>query len=165
MLLPTNWQKVISMQISKNFSLAELTKTQVRNVDNTPNQTQLNNIILLVKNVLQPLRDLIGKPINVNSCFRSEKVNTAIKGSKTSQHVSGEAVDLEVNTMSNYDLAKIIIANFKFDQIILEFASKDDPRAGWVHVSYKASGNRGQILTASTVKGKTVYTSGLPDWG
>lgn len=150
------------MQISKNFTLAELTKTQVRNVDNTPNQVQLNNIKRLVAKILQPLRDKFGAMI-VNSCFRGEVVNKKVGGSKTSQHTKGEAVDVEAVEMSNYELAVYIRDNMDFDQLILEFANQDDPRAGWVHVSY-SDNNRKQVLTASSVKGKTVYTAGLPDW-
>lgn len=151
------------MQISKNFTLAELTKTEVRNVDNTPNATQLEAIKQLVNNLLQPLRNRVG-PIVISSCFRGEAVNKKVGGSKTSQHMSGEAADIESTSKSNYELAKYIADNFEFDQLILEFASKDDPRAGWVHISYKATGNRKQILSANSVKGKTVYTNGLPNW-
>lgn len=152
------------MQITKNFTLAELTKTEVRNVDNTPNEEQLESMKVLATNILQPLRDKLSQPIMINSCFRSEAVNKKIGGVSTSQHSKGEAADIESPALSNYGLAKYIIANFTFDQLILEFCSPDDPRAGWVHISYKKSGNRKQILTAQTVKGKTVYTNGLPNW-
>lgn len=151
------------MQITKNFTLAELTKTSIRGIDNTPDDVQLEALKTLTENVLQPLRDKIG-PIMINSGFRNEKVNKKIGGASTSQHTKGEAADIETPAMANFELAKYIIANFDFDQLILEFASKDDPRAGWVHVSYKKTGNRKQVLLAQTIKGKTVYTNGLPDW-
>lgn len=151
------------MQISKNFTLAELTKTSIRGLENDPDEAQLAALKVLVENVLQPLRDKIG-PIMINSAFRSEKVNKKIGGAPSSQHTKGEAADIETPAMSNYELAKYIIANFDFDQIILEFASNEDPRAGWVHVSFKEKGNRKSVLTAQTVKGKTVYTNGLPKW-
>lgn len=151
------------MQISKNFTLAELTKTSIRGIENEPDEAQLAALTLLTNTILQPLRDKIG-PVMINSGFRSEKVNKKIGGASTSQHTKGEAADIETPAMSNYELAKYIIANFDFDQLILEFASKEDPRAGWVHVSYKETGNRKSVLLAQTIKGKTVYTNGLPKW-
>jgi hypothetical protein len=106
-------------------------------------------MVSLCKNVLQPLREKLGKPINVNSCYRCPKLNTAVGGVKTSQHCNGQAADIEVMGMSNYDLACYIRDNFEFDQLILEFCDnlKNDKNSGWVHVSYKDSGNRKQTLT------------------
>ncbi len=117
------------MQLSKNFSLAELTVTN-KPFDNTPNAKQVEALRALAENILQPLRDEIGKPIRVTSGFRSAKVNTAVKGSKTSQHLRGEAADIKVEGMTAKQVALTIVAlGLPFDQVINEFDS-------WVHVSY-----------------------------
>lgn len=143
---------VMENQITKNFTLAELiySATAVKKgIDNKPTEEHYKNMVSLCKNVLQPLREKLGKPINVNSCYRCPKLNAAVGGAKTSQHCNGQAADIEINGMSNYDLACYIRDNFEFDQLILEFCDnlKNDKNAGWVHVSYKDSGNRKQVLT------------------
>lgn len=143
---------VMENQITKNFTLAELiySATAVKKgIDNKPTEEHYKNMVSLCKNVLQPLREKLGKPINVNSCYRCPKLNAAVGGAKTSQHCNGQAADIEINGMSNYDLACYIRDNFEFDQLILEFCDnlKNDKNAGWVHVSYKSSGNRKQCLT------------------
>ena len=139
-------------QITKNFTLAELiySATAVKKgIDNKPTEEHYKNMVSLCKNVLQPLREKLGKPITVNSCYRCPKLNAAVGGVKTSQHCNGQAADIEVMGMSNYDLACYIRDNFEFDQLILEFCDnlKNDKNSGWVHVSYKDSGNRKQTLT------------------
>lgn len=143
---------VMENQITKNFTLAELiySATAVKKgIDNKPTEEHYKNMVSLCKNVLQPLREKLGKPINVNSCYRCPKLNAAVGGAKTSQHCIGQAADIEINGMSNYDLACYIRDNFEFDQLILEFCDnlKNDKNSGWVHVSYKDSGNRKQVLT------------------
>jgi len=150
------------MQLTKNFSLAEMTKTSVR-TDNHPDAGSLDALFALCKEVMQPLRDALGKPLYVSSGYRSPKVNAVIGGSSSSQHCKGEACDFECFGMSNYDLAKAVIDNkLPFDQLILEFYTPGIPNSGWVHVSYKARGeNRFQILTAARERGKTIYKPGL----
>lgn len=150
-------------QLSKNFTLAELTKTSVK-ADNTPNAEQIENMRALCAKILQPLRDHMGKPMRINSCFRSDAVNKAVGGSTTSQHSHGEAADIEFDGFDNLALAKKIIElKLPFDQLIAEFLVPGDPNGGWIHVSHKRNGKqRGQVLTASRAGGKTVYTPGLP---
>jgi zinc D-Ala-D-Ala carboxypeptidase len=117
------------MQLSKNFSLAELTVTS-KPFDNTPNAQQIENLRALAENILQPLRDEIGKPIRVTSGFRSPKVNAAVKGSKTSQHLQGQAADIKVDGMTPRQVELTIVGlGLPFDQVINEYDS-------WVHVSY-----------------------------
>jgi hypothetical protein len=123
--------------------------------------TVIDNLQALVDNVLQPLRDALGKPISISSGYRSPDVNKAIGGSATSDHTRGQAADIEVAGMSNKDLAEHIRDNLKFTQLILEFPSRNDPSAGWVHVSYNAKDLKCQVLTATRVNGRTVYTAGL----
>ena len=143
--------------------MSEFTKSQTairKGINNEPTQEHLLNLCLLVGNVLQPIRDAFG-PMSINSGYRCAELNTAIGGSPTSQHCAGMAADIEVSGLANYDLAKYIVdSGMKFDQLILEFPSKTDPKAGWVHVSYNEE-NRCQVLTATRENGKTVYKTGL----
>lgn len=150
--IPVKKEFVMENQITKNFTLKELTYSATavkKGIDNKPTEEHYKNMVSLCKNVLQPLREKLGKPITVNSCYRCPKLNTAVGGVKTSQHCNGQAADIEVMGMSNYDLACYIRDNFDFDQLILEFCDnlKNDKNSGWVHVSYKDSGNRKQTLT------------------
>lgn len=133
------------MKLSKNFWLYEFIRSQTASrhgIDNTPSTTAIFEIQSLVDNVLQPLRDLIGKPININSGFRCEKLNTAIGGSSNSQHMYGQAADIESFGYSNWALFNAIRQNFYFDQLILEYHKpQEGPNSGWVHVSFKSSSN------------------------
>jgi hypothetical protein len=150
------------MNLSKNFTLAEMTKSQEalrRGIDNTPDPFIQKNLQLLCENVLQPIRDHFG-PVNVSSGYRSKALNDAVNGSKVSDHMAGCAADIEVS-VSNLELAKWIAENLSFTQLILEFYSTTDPRAGWVHVSYVKDNLKKQLLTATKVNGKVVYTNGL----
>ena len=150
-------------KISENFTLNELTKSQTAlryEIDNTPDIVQYKNLVALTENVLQPLRHKVG-PIIVTSGFRSKQLNTKIKGSVTSQHCKGEAVDIESIKLSTYDLAKEIETYFDYDQLILEFYNQGDKHSGWVHVSFSRRNNRKQSLTAVKQDGKTVYLKGL----
>jgi uncharacterized protein YcbK (DUF882 family) len=152
------------MQLSKNFSLTELTKSQEairKGLDNTPTPAAISNLLTLVCMLLQPLRDKVG-PIVVSSGYRSEAVNTAIGGSKTSDHMHGFAADIESTSISNLELAHLIAKNFKFTQVILEFYVEGNPSSGWVHVSYDKNNLKCQTLTAVKRNGKTVYLPGLP---
>ena len=151
------------MQLSENFSLNEFTKsdTEVRKgINNTPNETHLENMKSLCENVLQKVRTHFGKSVRITSGYRSPELCEAIGSSKTSQHAKGQAADFEITGIDNKVLAEYIIDNLDFDQIILEFYTDGDPNSGWVHCSYKDD-NRKQVLRASRVDGKTRYTNGL----
>ena len=150
------------MQLSFNFSLRELTRSQTairKGIKNEPNQEQLMNLVALTVKILQPCRDKFG-PISINSGLRVLELNRAIGSGDKSQHTKGQAADFEAFSISNTELAKWIKDNRCFDQLILEYPGKD-PRDGWVHCSYNRLGNRGQVLTAVKEKGKTVYKKGL----
>ena len=150
------------MQLSKNFSLRELTRSQTairKGIKNEPNQEQLMNLVALTVKILQPCRDKFGS-ISINSGLRVLELNRAIGSGDKSQHTKGQAADFEAFSISNTELAKWIKDNRCFDQLILEYPGKD-PRDGWVHCSYNRLGNRGQVLTAVKEKGKTVYKKGL----
>lgn len=149
--------------LSKNFTLQEYTKSQTalrQGIDNTPNDEHLAKAKSLFENLVQKVRDNFG-PTVINSGYRGPELNAAIGGASSSQHCKGEAVDIECPGVANYDVAKWIADNLNFDQLILEFAEKGIPDAGWVHVSYKDEGNRKQSLTAMKENGKTVYKPGL----
>ena len=151
------------MKLSKNFTLKEFTKSQTaerRDIDNTPNDEHLENAEFLFGNVVQKVRDNFG-PTTINSGYRGPELNEAVGGSSKSQHCHGQAADIEVPGVSNYEVAKWITENCDFDQVILEFYTPGVPDSGWVHVSYKKEGNRKSILTAMKENGKTVYKVGL----
>jgi hypothetical protein len=136
-------------RISKNFTLSELTYSntaKAKGLSNVPSEAEYNNMKALCENVLQPLRDKLGKPISINSCYRGTLLNEAVGGAKTSQHLKGMAADIHVNGMTMYDLACYIRDNLPFDQLILEYS--DGKYSGWVHVSYNNGGTqRKQCLT------------------
>lgn len=151
-------------QLSKNFSLAEMTHSNTaisKGLDNTPSAEIITNLQILIDNVLQPIRDKLGKSIKINSGYRSPAVNASVGGSITSDHCKGQAADIEVAGMANGDLAKWIVENFKFTQIILEFYTQGIPDSGWVHVSYNPDNLKCQVLTAVKQNGKTVYLNGI----
>lgn len=129
------------MRLTKNFTLGELTKTNT-GIANEPNKQEMQALIALSGKVLQPLRDKYGNPITVNSGYRSDAVNKAVRGAKGSQHTKGEAADITTGTKEgNKQLFEIIKNELDYDQLINEYDYS------WIHVSYKAGGNnRKQIL-------------------
>jgi zinc D-Ala-D-Ala carboxypeptidase len=155
------------MKLSANFDLSELTRSgtaQRLGISNQPTPEHLESLKLLCENILQPLRENLGRPIRVNSGYRSEALNMAVPGSSPkSQHCRGEAADIEVDRFPNKDLAqKIIDLGLPFDQLILEFYVPGEPNSGWVHVSHKPNGEqRGQVLRAIKQDGKLQYLTGL----
>ena len=151
------------MQLSKNFSLHELTKSQQGTrlgIDNTPSDSVIKNLQGLVNNILQPLRDMLGKPISISSGYRSLELNTAIGGGRTSEHCFGYAADVEVPGMDNKELFNLVKNNFKFTQLILEFYQEGIADSGWVHVSYNPTNLKNQSLLAVKQNNKTVYLPG-----
>jgi zinc D-Ala-D-Ala carboxypeptidase len=155
------------MNLSANFSLHELTKSETalrHDLDNTPSETEIENLRLLCEKVLQPVRDHFGKGVKVNSAFRSLAVNAAaggVQGAKPSDHTRGMAADIEIPGVANADLAQWIMDNLEYTQLILEFYTSGIPDSGWVHVSYDPNNLKKQELTATKVAGKTTYLNGL----
>jgi zinc D-Ala-D-Ala carboxypeptidase len=152
------------MQLTENFSLHELTKSETalrHGLDNTPGEQEIANLRTLAEQVLQPVRTAYGRGVKVNSGYRAPEVNAAVGGSRTSDHCRGQAADIEIPGIPNYDLAKYIADNFKFTQLILEFYTPGIPDSGWVHVSYDPANLKCQTLTAMRENGKTVYKPGL----
>ena len=131
------------MNLTPHFTLEELTHTDHREFDNTPNENELANLQRLAK-FLENIKTVLGgKPIMVNSAFRSKKVNDAVGSKDTSQHRLGCAADIRVPGMTTDEVVKTIMAaGLPYDQLIREFNS-------WVHVSVtnEATGKpRGQTL-------------------
>ena len=128
------------MKLTNNFTLEELCATNQKYI-NVPSTTEKIALKQLAVNVLQPLRELYGKAITVNSGYRSPIINKVVGGAATSQHVKGEAADITGGSkQENKILFELIRDNLTFDQLINE---RD---YSWIHVSYKTKGNRKQIL-------------------
>lgn len=152
------------MNLTKNFTLSEMTKSETalrHDMDNSPDQTAISNLQALAAHVLQPVRDHYGMGVKVNSGFRHPDVNAKVGGSKTSDHCKGMAADIEIPGVPNAELAEWIRGNIPFTQVILEFYTRGVPDSGWVHVSYDPENLKQQALTAIKQDGKTVYLQGL----
>ena len=117
------------MNLSPHFTLDELTHTDHRELDNTPNQDEISNLQRLA-NFLEEVKTVLGgKPIMVNSAFRSKQVNDAVGSKDTSQHRIGCAADIRVPTMTPDQVVRAVIASgIGYDQIIREFDR-------WTHIS------------------------------
>lgn len=131
------------MQISKNFNVEEFERSETaikKGIDNRIPDDALLNIVALVENVLQPLRDVIG-PIHINSGYRCPELNKAIGGVPTSQHQKGEAADIRSDKFSAREICDAVInSDIPFDQLIFERKGSTE----WVHVSYKRLGQNKQ---------------------
>jgi len=144
------------MKLSEHVSLVEFERSESatkHSILNKMNESETAKAKLLCEKVFEPIRKKVGKPIKINSGFRSVLLNKVIGGSKSSQHCKGEAMDLDLH---DKELFVWIIENVDFDQAIFEGGT--EIQAGWFHISYKASGNRKEALRMTKVKGKSVYT-------
>jgi zinc D-Ala-D-Ala carboxypeptidase len=144
-------------QVSEHISLKEATRSQTSSrmgISNEPTEEHLAAMRITAEKVFEPVRKALNRPIIVSSFYRSPKLNTAIGGSKTSQHCKGEAIDIDTGDFNN-EVFYWIKNNLVFDQLIWEFGDTKEP--SWVHVSYSVSGNRKQVLRAYSENGKTKY--------
>ena len=149
---------MISKHISDKEGVYSITSIR-RGIDNTPNEKQLQNMQLLADEVFEPLRTWVGKPIKVNSFFRSPELNKAIGGSSKSQHCHGQAIDIDdsYGHVTNAEMFEYIREHLDFDQLIWEFGDDDNPN--WLHVSYVSeSENRNRCLRAYRYNSKTTYS-------
>ncbi len=145
--------------ISKHISYKEATvsPTSVRlGIDNTPDDFILKRMKKVADVCFEPIREYYGKPIKVNSMYRCLELNNAIGGSsRTSQHMSGEAIDFDCEK-DNKELFAWIRKNIKFDQLIWEYGDDNEP--AWIHISYtEQRENRGQVLRVHLENGKMVW--------
>tara|TARA_A100001015_G_scaffold243909_1_gene279141 strand:+ start:5521 stop:5973 length:453 start_codon:yes stop_codon:yes gene_type:complete len=147
------------MRLSKNFTLPEIIHSNTAKrlgINNAPNKEHLKNMQVLVRDLIQPMRDVLG-PIRISSGYRNPELNRAIGGSSKSQHCKGEALDLQYwskGKMSNKEIYDWVVkSGIEFDQMINEFDYS------WIHISLKSNGkNRKQILEAyKDSDGDTAY--------
>jgi zinc D-Ala-D-Ala carboxypeptidase len=151
------------MRLSEHLDLSEVTRSESakRNgISNMPTEQHIANFKLLAENVFEPIRNNFRCPIHISSGYRSIELNRAIKGSLTSQHCQGEAIDIDMDGSTNGVTNKMVFDyikdNLEFDQLIWEFGTSENP--DWCHVSYESTGKqRKQILKATRVNGKTHY--------
>ena len=143
------------MNLSAHVTLKEFQASglaTLRNINNEMNESQIASAKLLCENVFEPLRLYLNTPIKISSGFRCVQLNKMIKGSSTSQHTKGEAMDIKIDAKGFY----FIKDKLDFDQLIWEFGNDEQP--SWVHVSFSKR-NRKQVLKAYKQNGKTKYSS------
>lgn len=118
-------------------------------IDNEPDPEQLENMRYVAKEIFDPVREFVGGPLHASSFFRSRELNDAVPGSsKTSQHMTGQAIDIDCDTFgygTNKEIFDFIRNTLIFDQVIAEYVDKFG-NPSWVHVSKTKTGNRGQVL-------------------
>jgi len=152
------------MKLSLHLDLSEVVRSESakrKGISNMPTPEHIANFKILAENIFEPIRNHFRCPIIISSGYRSKELNAAIGGSLTSQHCSGEAIDIDMdgtpNGITNRMVFDYIKDNLEFDQLIYEFGDSNNP--DWVHVSYETTGKqRKQILKASRVNGKTTYS-------
>lgn len=143
------------MNLTLHVSVAEFERSDAaikHGISNKMNEFEKERAIELCKNVFEPIRAYVGKPIRINSGFRSAALNKRIGGAKTSQHVLGEAMDLDLH---DRDLFEWILDNVEYDQAIYE--AGNDEEADWFHISYRKGRNRKQALRMIKKGGKSTY--------
>lgn len=128
------------MNLTEHFTLEELTTTSHREFDNTPNETELANLQKLAE-FLEKVKALLdGKPIMINSAFRSKQVNDSVGSKDTSQHRTGSAADIRVPGMTPDAVVKALVASdLPFDQVIREFDA-------WTHISISPTPRRQALI-------------------
>ena len=147
--------------ISKHISYHEGTYSRTgerRDLDNTPNKDQLKCMEEVANNLFEPLREWVNGPIKINSFFRGEPVNTAIGGSRKSQNMKGQAIDIDdtFGYKTNAEMYHYIKDNLDFDQMIWEFGNDENPN--WLHISWVSHRpNRKKLTIAKKVNGRTKY--------
>ena len=152
------------MKLSVHLDLSEVVRSESakrKGISNMPTAEHIANFKILAEKVFEPIREHFRCPIHISSGYRSKELNAAIGGSATSEHCSGQAIDIDMdgtpNGVTNRMVFDYIKDNLDFNQLIFEFGDAQNP--DWVHVSYSATGNqRKQILRASRVNGKTTYS-------
>jgi zinc D-Ala-D-Ala carboxypeptidase len=153
------------MKLSEHLDLSEITRSDTakrKGISNQPTPEHLENFKKLAENIFEPIRNHFKEPIFISSGYRSKELNTAVGGSLTSQHCSGEAIDIDMDgrssTVTNKMIFEYIKNHLNFDQLIFEFGTDSNP--DWVHVSYESTGKqRKQVLKAVRVNGNTTYKS------
>ena len=149
-------------RISDHITFKEATYSYTakrKDIDNTPSDYAITNMVGVAQNIFEPLRKWVGGPIKVTSFFRSEELNKAIGGSTSSQHCEGRAMDIDdvYGHKTNAEMFEYIKNNLDFDQLIWEFGTDENPN--WLHISYVSPDeNRMRCLKATKINGKTSYS-------
>lgn len=147
-------------KISTHISYEEAVNSptaKAKGISNEPTLEHLKAMVTVAVKCFEPVRMWANVPLSINSFFRGEALNKAIGGAASSQHCKGEAIDIDgKGKISNAKIFIFIKENTTFDQLIAEFPINGEP--AWVHVSHSESRNRGEILVATKVKGKTIYS-------
>lgn len=134
--------------ITKNFSMEELAASntaRMKGIDNTPDKEVEARLVQLAQQVLQPLRDSYGKPIKISSGYRCQALNKAIGGVSTSQHLKGEAVDINNGQIENKKL--FLLASKMIKEGVIEVGQLIDEKGyKWLHISLPDNKHRNQIL-------------------
>jgi len=135
-------------RLTKNFTLEEFERSDTAKrlgIDNHVPQFAVERLRTLCEKVLQPVRDHFGVPIIITSGYRCPDLNDAVRGATSSQHMKGEAADFKIRApnLQLYDIYLWMVDNLEFDQLIWEVR----PNSKWIHVSYKAGGNRQQVFS------------------
>ena len=154
------------MQLSEHFTLSEFTRSataSARGIDNTPSPEAIDNLRALCREVLEPLRRQLDRPVVISSGYRSPKLNKLVGGVRTSQHMTGEAADIAApmldtrgkKLMPSQSLSLLqewmewIVENTQFDQCILEHRkNKDGTVSHWLHVSHSLKHNRRCVISS-----------------
>ncbi len=147
------------MNLSRNFTLSELIKSDTairKGINNNPNAEQIEKLKALCENILQPVRDQLGR-VKITSGFRSVDLCMTIGSSANSQHAKAEAADFECVGVDNAELADWIKDNLPYDQLIVEYYTPGEPNSGWIHCSYIPDQPRASYLWAYRSEGKTKY--------
>ncbi|MEL6876349.1 MAG: D-Ala-D-Ala carboxypeptidase family metallohydrolase [Pseudomonadota bacterium] len=155
------------MKLSPHFHLSEFTASQTATrlmINNMPGPAEIAAMKLLCEKVLEPVRAQYERPVMISSGYRSAELNRALMGSRSSQHIKGEAADFEIPGVDNLGICRWMEQRLNYDQLILEFYRRGQPASGWVHVSYREP-YRNMELTARRVirngRRTTEYLSGI----
>ena len=144
--------------ISEHISLKEATSSPTATrlgIHNIPSSAVLSKMEKVANRCFEPVRNWYGKPIKINSFYRSQDLNKAVGGSGSSQHCLGEAMDIDADK-DNKIIFEWILKNLEFSQVIWEFG--DDNNPDWIHISYTESKpNKNEVLRAIKENGKTKY--------
>lgn len=156
-------------EVGKWCTYAEIYKSQTasrKGIDNEPNDVQFASILKTYKAIYEPICNAFKRKLPISSFFRCKKLNTAIGGAKTSQHMLGEAIDIDCDSVTgttNKQLFNWVLKNLDFDQLILEAPDKNN-NPSWVHISYKSKeANRHQVLRMVRHNGVSTYQN-ITSW-
>lgn len=150
---------ILTDKISEFLTYGDCIKSEYairKGLNNTPNADQIQNLMHLGKFIYDPLCEYFGRKIPITSAFRSEKVNKGIGGASSSQHVMGQAIDLDLDGSNRQIFDAIRTLKLPFDQLIWEFGTADEP--SWVHVSYSNRHRKKMLKAVKIHNGKNMVT-------